>query len=361
MRYDHIVVTRRGGSEVLEQQSAESAAPGPGQAVVRVETAGVSYGDILLRTGVIPNGPTPPFTPGFDLVGKVHAVGPGVTEVSVGQRVTALVHEGGYSELISLPATRLVPVPDALDPVPVAASMLNYFIAYQMLHRVAKVREGQTVLVHGAAGGVGTAFLQLAAMAGVTCYGTSSAAKRQVVTKYGGNHIDYRSKDFVSEIRALPGGGVDAVFDAIGGTHFRRSYRVLNRNGILVAYGQSQALQNGRARKLIGAVGFLGGIALPKLFPDSKSTVFYNAWYLEKRQPEAYAEDIETILDLLANRKIEPVIAQSMPLHKAREAHDLLERAATVGKIVLTCGADATTHHTTEAGNGAEASHPGNR
>ena len=336
MRSQHMSVTRRGGVDMMELRSSEIGPAGHGEAVVRVEAAGVSYGDILLRLGVIPGAPKPPFIPGYDISGVVEQVGPGVSDLRVGQPVAALLPTGGYSERISVPAARLVPRPAGAGAVESAAVALNYFIVHQMLHRVAKVRAGQRILVHGASGGVGMAFLQLAALAGVECYGTASTGKLDLVTRYGGHPIDYRRQNFVDVIRALPGGGVDAVFDAIGGTHFLRSYSVVRRGGIMVAYGQSAALVDGKPNMLIGALGFLGGVIAPKLVPDGRRTVFYNAWSLEKAEPDAYHQDLGTVLGLLADHKIEPRIAKTVPLDKAASAQRDLEAGSVTGKVVLT-------------------------
>lgn len=336
MLAQHLTVTRLGGPEVLELTETELAPPAAGEATVRVEAAGVSYGDILLRLGVIPGSPKPPFIPGYDIAGVVEQVGDGVTGLAVGQRVAALLQVGGYSGRINVPAERLVPLPDGAGSVEAAAVALNYFIAQQMLHRVVEVQPGKRILVHGASGGVGVAFLQLAALAGIETYGSASAAKLEVVTKYGGIPIDYHNQDFVNVVRALPGRTVDAVFDAIGGGHFHRSYSVLPRGGIMVAYGQSAALVDGRPNKLLGAYGFLGGIVLPKLIPDGRRTTFYNAWSLEKSQPAAYREDLTTVFNLLAEGKIEPLIARTVPLAEAAKAQQDLQSGAVTGKIVLT-------------------------
>jgi NADPH:quinone reductase-like Zn-dependent oxidoreductase len=302
-----------------------------------VEAAGVSFGDILLRIGVIPGGPKPPFTPGYDIVGVVEEVGPGVTALARGQRVAALLRSGGYSNYVTVPVDRLVPVPDGVDPVEAAATALNYFVAYQMLHRVAQVCPDQHVLVHGAGGGVGSALVQLARLDGVNCLGTGSAAKQELIRRLGATPIDYRGEtDFVNVANELPGGGVDAVFDPVGGSNFYRSYRALRRGGILVGYGQSQAMRDGRAHKATAIAGFLGGLIAPKLRPDGKATTFYNAWSLEKKVPNAYRLDLVTVLGLLAERKIEPMLARALPLDEAAQAHRMLEDSAVSGKIVLT-------------------------
>ena len=336
MQSRHVSVTRIGGLETMELRSAEVADPGPGEVLVRVAAAGVSYGDLLLRLGVIPFGPKPPFTPGFDIAGEVEKVGPGVIEFAPGQRVAALLKVGGYADHVVVPASRLVALPDGVEPVDAAAVALNYFIAHQMLHRIAQVRPGQRILVHGASGGVGIAFLQLAQLAGIESYGTASLAKHELVADNGGIPIDYRSEDFVRVIRSLPGGSVRAAFDPIGGGHFNRSSAVVERGGIMVAYGQSAALVNDKANMLVGARGMLGGIILPKLVPNGKRTTFYNAWSLEKSQPTAYRTDLAEVMRLLAAGRITPPIAKTVPLDRAADAQLLLEQGSVRGKVVLT-------------------------
>ncbi|WP_380279673.1 medium chain dehydrogenase/reductase family protein [Kitasatospora purpeofusca] len=328
-------VPRLGGAEVLRLSSDELPAPAVGQVRVKVLAAGVSYGDILLRAGVIPGGPKRPFTPGYDLVGVVDQVGPGTRAPEPGRRVVALVRSGGYAQYALVAANRLVPLPDGVDPVEASALALNYFIAQQMLHRVAGVRRGGTVLVHSASGGVGTAFLELAALAGVTVYGTCSAARAEQVRALGGRPID-RAEDFLRVVRALPGGAVDAVFDPVGGRHFLRSYQAVRRGGVMVGFGQNAALRGTDRRDLLtGAQGFLGGIVLPKLVPDGKRTLFYNAWSLEKSHPAAYQQDLATVLELLQKGQVTPRVGRTVPLDRAADAHRAMESGAVTGKIVL--------------------------
>lgn len=336
MQTTQVYAVNRQQTDCLEVRTTDLEAPPAGQVRVRVEAAGVSYGDVLFQRGVVPGGPKPPFVPGCDLVGVVESVGSGVTGLEVGQRVAALVVSGGYTTGITLPAQRLVPVPEGVDPIRAAAVALNYFIAHQMLHRVAKVSSGQSILVHGASGGVGLAFLQLAEhIGGVTVFGTASAANLDVVRRHGAVAVDYRDEDFAVAIRDSVG-GVHAAFDPIGGPHFWRSYSVLRRGGRLVAYGQNDALRDGKPNMLIGAVGFLGGIILPNLRPDGKKTGFYNAWALEKSQPQAYREDLAQVLDLLSADKIAPREIHTLPLREAGEALARAERGVT-GKLVLDC------------------------
>jgi NADPH:quinone reductase-like Zn-dependent oxidoreductase len=335
MQAQQVYVRHRAASDALEVRSVQLDPPAAGEARIRVEAAGVSYGDLLQQRGVIPGGPKPPFVPGFDLAGVVEATGPGVSAVRQGQRVAALVRTGGYSSALNVAVDRLVPVPDGVAPADAAAVALNYFIAQQMLHRVANVSSGDHILVHGASGGVGLAFLQLANLIGdVTVWGTASARNADLVRAYGGVPIDYHTQDFVAVVRSA-GAGLRAAFDPMGGTHFRRSYSLLRRGGILVGYGQNNALRDGKRNMGIGAVGFLGGIVAPKVLPDGRRTTFYNAWALEKSQPAAYREDLGRVLELLAAGRVAPRAVTVFPLAKADQAFEALQEGAA-GKIVLT-------------------------
>src|SRR5437762_5035591 len=198
-----------------------------GEVRVRVLAAGVSLPDLLMREGVHPEAPRLPFTPGWDLVGVVDRFGDGISGLEPGQIVAALPIRGAYAEFVCLPQRELVPVPSGLDAAEAVSLVLNYVTAYQMLHRSAKVRRGQRVLIHGAAGGVGSALLQLGRLAGLEMYGTCSSQNASAVSDLGGIPIDYRQLDFVNEIHRLTGEGVDVVLDSIGGTHIWRSRKAL--------------------------------------------------------------------------------------------------------------------------------------
>ena len=221
---------------------------------VRVLAAGVSLPDLMMREGIHPETPALPFTPGWDLVGVVDRPGDGVTGLEAGQLVAALPISGAYAEFVCLPQRELVPVPAGLDAAEAVSLVLNYITAYQMLHGSAKVRAGQRVLIHGAAGGVGSALLQLGRLARLEMYGTCSSSAARAVSELGGIPIDYRQVDFVEEIHRLTGGGVDAVFDGIGGTHIWRSREALRRGGTVVAYGLTASLRGAGWRQDAQAV-----------------------------------------------------------------------------------------------------------
>src|SRR5947209_9997820 len=200
----------------------------------------------MAREGIHPETPRVPFTPGWDLVGVVDRLGDSVAGIRPGQIVAALPLSGAYAGFVCLPQSELVPVPSELDAAEAVSLVLNYVTAYQMLHRSAKVRPGQRALIHGAAGGVGSALLQLGRLAGLEMYGTCSSRGASAVADLGAIPIDYQHLDFVKEVRRLTSEGVDVVFDGIGGTHLWGSRKALRPGGRVVAYGLTSSLRRGR-------------------------------------------------------------------------------------------------------------------
>ena len=224
--------------------------------------------------------------------------------------------------------------------------VLNYITAYQMLHRSARVRPGQRALIHGAAGGVGSALLQLGRLAGLEMYGTCSARTASDVSDLGAVPIDYQQQDFVAEIHRLTGDGVDAVFDPIGGPHLWQSRRALRRGGKVVGYGLSASLRGkglistrpGRRQRFRGSAIFALYIAGSWLLPGRKRVVPYSIQTLKRLKPALFQQDLITLFDLLRQHKIKPVIAQRFSLANARHAQELLKKGGVVGKIVLVAG-----------------------
>src|SRR5213596_213048 len=212
-----VVVDHFGGPEVLKVVEEDDPRPGQGEVRVRVLAAGVSFTDALIRAGTYLGGPKPPFTPGYELVGVVEELGPGCTRLREGDRIGALTVWGADAERVCVLEANAVEVPEDLDPAEVLSLVLSYMTAYQLLHRAATVKRGETVLVHGAAGRVGTAVLELGAVAGLSLYGTCSARDRAAVERLGAVAIDYQHEDFLARVRDLPGKGVDVVLDGLGG------------------------------------------------------------------------------------------------------------------------------------------------
>jgi len=349
MKHTRIVVSHYGGPEELRAVEEECPEPKPGEVRVRVLAAGVALPDVMMREGVHPETPPLPFTPGWDLVGVVDRLGDGVSGIELGQIVAALPIIGAYAEFVCLPQQELVPAPFGLDPAEAVSLVLNYITAYQMLHRTVHVRAGQRVLIHGAAGGVGSALLQLGRLAGLEMYGTCSARGTSAVSALGGIPIDYQHRDFVQEIHRLAGAGVDAVFDGIGGRHIWRSRKALRPGGRVVAYGLTAALRGGRLasgrsgrRDRFSRLAIFGlYIAGGWLFPGRKRVVPYSIQWLKRLKPTLFRQDLITLFDLLQQQKIQPLVAQRFPLAEAQRAHELLGQGGVTGKIVLVCDGPA--------------------
>jgi NADPH:quinone reductase-like Zn-dependent oxidoreductase len=343
VRCTRIIVTHYGGPDALHVVEEECPEPERGEVRVRVLAAGVALPDIMMREGIHPETPPLPFTPGWDLVGVADRIGEGVSGIEPGQIVAALPIFGAYAEFICLPQRELVSVPAGLDPAEAVSLVLNYVTAYQMLHRSAKVRAGQRVLIEGASGGVGSALMQLGRLAGLEMYGTCSSQNAAAVAGLGGIAIDYQNQDFVKEIHRLTSEGVDVVFDGIGGSHVWRSREALRPGGKVVAYGFTGSLRGGRLvsggsgrRHRFREAAILGWyIARSWLLPGRKRMVLYSIQWLKRLRPGWFREDLMALFGLLQQRKIKPLIAQRFPLAEARQAHELLGKGGVTGKIVL--------------------------
>jgi NADPH2:quinone reductase len=341
LRHTRIVVTHYGGPDELRVVEEECPEPKAGEVRVRVLAAGVSLPDLLMREGVHPETPPLPFTPGWDLVGVVDRLGAGISGIEPGQMVAALPITGAYAEFVCLPQRELVPVPAGLDPAEAVSLVLNYVTAYQMLHRTAKVRAGQRVLIHGAAGGVGSALLQLGRLAELQMYGTCSSRGAATVSDLGATPIDYQHLDFVNEIQRLTGDGADVVFDGIGGTHIWRSRKALRARGKVVAYGLTSSLREGRLapghhrHRFRGIAIFGVYIAGSWLLPGRRRVVPYSIQWLKRLKPAMFREDLIALFHLLEQQKIKPLIAHRFPIVEARRAHELLGKGGVTGKIVL--------------------------
>ena len=337
-----VVIARKGGPDALELRDEPLDPPKAGEVQVRIRMSGVAFGDILKREGFVPKQPRPPYTPGYDLLGVVEV--PGDSGFRVGQRVAAFWGNGGHARRANVPAKLLVPVPDAVNDEDACALILNGITAYQMLHRVARIKTGERALVHGAAGGVGTVLLELARLAGVSCFGTASKGKHDVVRGYGAVPIDYRSEDFVARIKGE--GGVDAVFDPIGGDHLKKSHAVLKKGGRLVCFGISSTFWSstqgpaevavGRYKQLLKTFPLIG---FYKLLPDGRSASFYGIGESKVSRGGTIQEDLARIFAWRAEGKLgAPLIGARFPLEKARDAHALMGSGGTTGKILLMHG-----------------------
>lgn len=328
-----VIAAQHGGPGVLQVIEEPMPTPAAGQVRVRTEAAGVSAMDLMVRSAAFPGFPKVPFTPGVDVLGTVDDVGDDVSGVEPGQRVAALLGDkGGYAEYVCVPESLAVPVPPDVDAAEGICLVANYLTASTMLHRAADVRAGERVLVHGAAGGVGTALLELGRLTGLEMFATASASNHQFVESMGAIPIDYRTEDFVDRIRTLTGDGVDVVFDPIGGARqLWRSYRTLRRGGRLIWFGVAATSRSGL--RVIPAS--LAMRLLLSLYPNGRKAPMPP----DARTPNTwYRDTLEMLFDHLQAGKIEPVIAARLPLTEAARAHELLERGGHRGKFVLIAG-----------------------
>ncbi len=329
-----MVARTRGGPEVLEMVEVPSPEPGPDQVRVRVEAAGVLLADVLWQMGIIPGSPRPPFTPGYDVVGVIDATGSGVRDRREGDRVAAMIQYGGYAEAVCVAAARTVPVPPGLDPAEAVCLTVNYVTAYQILRRVAGLSTGAWALIHGAAGGTGSAFLDVSRLMGVRTIGTASAKKHDLLTRYGAVPIDYQWENFVEEVFKITPDGVDLAVDPIGGDVLPRSFRVLRRGGMLVSTAFMSAIQGSAGRLQI--LGSLIRLPLWNLLPNGKAAQMFDVVAYNRANPAHYAEDLGLLMEHLGAGRISPVLADQMPLAQAADAQRLLLGSKVQGKIVLT-------------------------
>jgi NADPH:quinone reductase-like Zn-dependent oxidoreductase len=324
MTYKSVVVTQRGGPEVIQIVENDLRPPIEGEARIRILATAVCQDDIAIRTGNRPFLKKPPFVPGYSFIGIVDAVGGGVRDVKVGDRVAALTQYDSHAEFIYWNAKELVPVPETLDPAEGVTLVLNYLVAYQILHRVAKVKAGDKVLIIGASGGVGTAFLQLGKLAELEMYGLASSSKHPILTEYGATPIDYHTQDFVEVIRQAEPEGIDYVFNGMGEETYERSLAVLRRGGVLVHYGAPQSLAH--------FVLLVAKLLLYNLLPNGKRIEGYGTHRLGV---DLFKEDWTALFNLLEEGKIKPIVAGRYPLLDAVKAYGLLESGQVTGNLVL--------------------------
>jgi NADPH2:quinone reductase len=332
--YGAILLTGPGGLDRLREVRLPLLPPGPGELRVKVIAAGAGGTDLTMRRGRYPIAPPFPFVPGYEALGIVDAVGEGVTGFARGQKVAALTVHGAFAEYLVRGSGHFVPVPEGLDDGETVALVLNYGTAWQMIHRVARLRAGQTALVTGANGGVGTALLDLARDAGIRALGASSVQHAAVVRALAAEPIASRGAPVDVAVRSLVPGGVDAAFDALGGAGTVECVRATKRGGVVVGYGFAGTVVDGRPSRwqtVRGVASLLGGARL-----RGRRGVFYGITLRYRSDPAPFKEDLAALFSLLAARRIAPRIAHRLPLLAVRRSQELLEAGGVDGKIVLT-------------------------
>jgi NADPH:quinone reductase-like Zn-dependent oxidoreductase len=313
-------------------------APAAGEVLLRMEATGVSFAEKSMRRGRYPGQPTFPFVPGYDVVGTVVAVGPGVATQLIGTRAAAALKTGGWASELSVPARKLVPVADGMDAAQVETVIVNGITAWQMLHRSARVKSGQTILVHGASSGVGVILAQLAVHSGIRVIGTAAPRNHQVLRDLGVEPVDYTAPDLEARLRQLAPGGVDAAFDHLGLDSARLSFGLLAPKGSLVSYGFASGLDEDSS--VVGIfIKMLSQITAWNLFPNTRRASFYNFWGGSAVRSSAFQRrmrtDLTHVLGLLAEGAIVPQVAATFPLREAAAALELAESRTAMGKVVI--------------------------
>jgi NADPH:quinone reductase-like Zn-dependent oxidoreductase len=325
-----LVITRAGPPEVLRVEDRPEPEPGPGQVKVRVRAAGINFADTMARQGLYPDAPEPPSVVGYEFAGELES----------GERVLGGCRFGAYSEYVVTDRDNVMPLPDGWSFEEGAAMPVNYATAYAGLVRYGNVQEGERVLVHAAAGGVGIAATQVAKLLGAEVYGTASGSKHDAIRGFGVDHpIDYREQDFVKEVRRIAGDKqpLDLVMDAIGGSSFGKSFSLLRPGGRLVCFGAS-AFASGERRNIPKALTTMARTRIfhpMPLMSESKAVIGLNMLTLWD-STGSLDEWMEPLRRWTEQGKLKPVVAKAFPLEQGPDAHRYIAERRNIGKVVLT-------------------------
>lgn len=331
MPYIRVRLDAFGGPENLALETvANLPEPRDGEVRVRVLVTSAAFTDVMIRKGMYPDvTEKPPLTPGYDMVGIVDKAGVGANRFRLGDRVADLTTIGAYAEHMCLPEDRLTPVPAGVSDVAALGMILSAVTPFQMLHRVAKMRAGQSLLVHGAGGAVGTAMLQLARDAGIAAFGTDAPTKHDLIRSLGATPSDADAPE--AALIATTGGGVDAVFDPLGSDSLSRSLHALKPGGLLVAFGfQNEVLGRGGSIPM----DFVK-LTLWDWLPNGHATAFYSIGAMRRKHPDWFRDDLAALFAMLVEGRIAPVVAEVLPLSEVRRAHERVEAGDVLGKLVL--------------------------
>ncbi len=338
-------ITRKGPPEVLQVRAGPDPEPAEGQVRVRVAAAGVNFADLMMRLGVYPDAPPLPAVPGYEVAGVVDAVGPRLETDLVGRPVVAAVRFGGYADVLCLPVRQVFPLPAGVDPLRAAALPVNYLTAWQMLEVMARVREGDVVLVHGAAGGVGLAAVELCRRRGARVIGTASPAKHDFLRERGVELVlDSRRERFAAAVRAACGGrGCDLVLESRAGRWIKESYAALARTGRLVLFGFSAAAPGPRPSlpatlRTLAQVPWLS-LNPVRLMNDNRGVMGVNLGRMW--DAAAVADWLRELVGLLGAGEISPQVDRTFPLERAADAHRHLHERRNIGKVLLTTEREA--------------------
>lgn len=327
------------GPRALEVRRCPDPRPTEDQVLVRVTAAGVNFADVMATMGLYPDAPKLPAIMGYEIAGEVQATGAHVTKFAPGDKVFGGTMFGGHAETAIAHEDALIEIPSGWTVEEAAAFPVSYATGYAALHRFGGLREGERVLIHAAAGGVGLASTQLALAAGAEVFGTASSGKQEALRRAGVHHpIDYTRLDFVTEIRAVTGlqEPIDLAVDAIGGRSFRRTWRLLGPGGRMVCLGATSLVDGDRrklsrvGRTLLGMPRF-GALSLMR---QSKAVIGLNVLRIWNAKG-SLAEFITPLQDLVARQELRPVVGQHFPLERAPDAYRYVIARRNIGKVIL--------------------------
>lgn len=321
-----ILIDHFGDKGVLKYDDIETPAPKPGELLIRIAVCGAGFGDVMLRSGGYPDEPVFPITLGFDASGTVDAVGDGVPDTWLGRRVMVAAPNCN-ADYVVVPVPFATPLPDSVSDEAAAAAATNYASAYHLLHTVNRVEEGQTMLVYAAAGGVGSALIQLGKLAGLHVIGlTSTPSKCDFVLAQGADcAINYNDENVVEKINKFTDGkGVDSIMNSVAGDTLNRDFQVVAPLGQVTLFGMSAGMPS---PDLTGQ--FLMN------FRRSIRLQMFSLATLAMHYPEAITKSLETIVKLIAEDKIEPHVHEILPLAETAQAHHLIESGQVLGKVLL--------------------------
>jgi NADPH:quinone reductase-like Zn-dependent oxidoreductase len=329
-----VVITKHGDPSVLHVQERPDPPLRAGCVRIEVGAAGVNFADTMARTGLYPDAPKPPTVVGYEVAGTVSEVAPDVQGIATGARVMAGTRFGGYASQVVVPALAVVPLPDAFSFEQGAAIPVNYATAWAGLLGYGSLRAGEAVLVHAAAGGVGIAATQIAKRYGAEVHGTASPAKHDAIRANGVDVAhDYTRGGWDLELNDR----FDVVLDAIGGSSFKRSYRMLRVGGRLVAFGAS-SVQEGERRNLLRAarqgLPMLRGFDLIRQMSDSKAVIGLNLLRLwdDRGTLQPWTDPLSALME---DGTIRPLVSDAVPFDRAPDAHRIIAERRNVGKVVL--------------------------
>jgi NADPH:quinone reductase-like Zn-dependent oxidoreductase len=313
--------------------------PGTGEVRIRVRASGINFADIMARQGLYQDAPAPPMVVGYEVAGVIDAVGNEVSKRREGESVLAMTRFGGYADTVCVNSDHTFLMPEQMSFHEAAALPVTYLTAYHMLFNVFRLRAGDRVLIHQAAGGVGTAASQLCrSVGGVMSFGTASKAKHDYVRDNGCDHpIDYHGVDYVKEVRRLTEGqGVDCVLDALGGADWKKGYSLLRPGGLLVPFGWANMAKFSRRRMthVIGQLTQLPWWTPIRLMHENKGIAGVNMGHLWQEQ-DLLNRALEALIRLYNQGDIKPRVDRSFAFEHAADAHAFIEAGQNTGKVLL--------------------------